>query len=160
MNDRRNFLKHISAATLAASAMPKMLTWALPQSQSIEVPGEDGMILRSFRFVDLEAPVEYFNTWLTPGAPFLRAQPHVRAGRARCRRLASLHRRRSRKAHHPNPRRTHQTRDPLRSQHSRMRRQRTQPPSSSSPRHSMGQRCGEYRPLLRPTSARRLQRAG
>ncbi|MGA2377551.1 MAG: sulfite oxidase [Candidatus Sulfotelmatobacter sp.] len=24
------------------------------------------MILRSFRFVDLESPVEYFNTWLTP----------------------------------------------------------------------------------------------
>ena len=45
-----------------------MLTWALPlpQGQSVEVPGEDGMILRSFRFVDLETPVEYFNTWLTP----------------------------------------------------------------------------------------------
>lgn len=34
--------------------------------QRVEVPGEDGMILRSFRFVDLETPVEYFNTWLTP----------------------------------------------------------------------------------------------
>jgi sulfite oxidase len=43
-----------------------MFTWALPQGQSVEVPGEDGMILRSFRFVDLETPVEYFNTWLTP----------------------------------------------------------------------------------------------
>jgi DMSO/TMAO reductase YedYZ molybdopterin-dependent catalytic subunit len=45
-----------------------MLTWALPlpQERGVEVPGEDGMILRSFRFVDLETPVEYFNTWLTP----------------------------------------------------------------------------------------------
>lgn len=32
----------------------------------MEVPGEDGMVLRSFRFVDLESPIEYFNTWLTP----------------------------------------------------------------------------------------------
>jgi DMSO/TMAO reductase YedYZ molybdopterin-dependent catalytic subunit len=63
MNSRRNFLKQISAAALAA---PSLLTWALPQGQSVDVPGEDGMILRSFRFVDLETPVEYFNTWLTP----------------------------------------------------------------------------------------------
>ena len=28
------------------------------------------MILRSFRFVDLESPVEYFNTWLTPVTHF------------------------------------------------------------------------------------------
>ncbi len=63
MHSRRNFLKQISAAALAA---PSLLTWALPQDQSVNVPGEDGMILRSFRFVDLETPVEYFNTWLTP----------------------------------------------------------------------------------------------
>jgi DMSO/TMAO reductase YedYZ molybdopterin-dependent catalytic subunit len=66
MNSRRDFLKHVSAAALAASATPSILTWALPQGQSVDVPGEDGMILRSFRFVDLETPVEYFNTWLTP----------------------------------------------------------------------------------------------
>jgi sulfite oxidase len=66
MNSRRNFLKHLSAAALAAGAAPPLLTWALPQGQSVAVPGEDGMVLRSFRFVDLETPVEYFNTWLTP----------------------------------------------------------------------------------------------
>ena len=66
MNSRRNFLKQISAAALAAGAAPSIFAWALPQSQSVDVPGEDGMILRSFRFVDLETPVEYFNTWLTP----------------------------------------------------------------------------------------------
>ncbi len=63
MNSRRDFLKQISAAALA---VPSILTWALPQQQSVDIPGEDGMILRSFRFVDLETPVEYFNTWLTP----------------------------------------------------------------------------------------------
>ncbi len=66
MNSRRNFLKQISAAALAAGAAPPILSWALPQAQSVDFPGEDGMLLRSFRFVDLETPVEYFNTWLTP----------------------------------------------------------------------------------------------
>jgi DMSO/TMAO reductase YedYZ molybdopterin-dependent catalytic subunit len=66
MNSRRYFLKHMSAAALAAGAVPSLLTWALPQGQSVDIPGEDGMILRSFRFIDLETPVEYFNTWLTP----------------------------------------------------------------------------------------------
>jgi sulfite oxidase len=64
MNSRRDFLRHVSAAALAG-ATPTILTWAL-QGQSVEFPGESGMILRSFRFIDLEAPVEYFNTWLTP----------------------------------------------------------------------------------------------
>jgi sulfite oxidase len=36
----------------------------------VTFPGEEGMILRSFRFVDLESPVEYFNTWLTPTPHF------------------------------------------------------------------------------------------
>jgi DMSO/TMAO reductase YedYZ molybdopterin-dependent catalytic subunit len=66
MKSRRDFLKHISAAALAAGTTPSLLSWALPPGQSVEVPGEEGMILRSFRFVDLETPVEYFNTWLTP----------------------------------------------------------------------------------------------
>ncbi|MGD0760897.1 MAG: hypothetical protein ABR921_18515 [Candidatus Sulfotelmatobacter sp.] len=68
MSSRREFLKQMSGAALATAAAPAMLTWALPlpQGQGVEVPGEDGMILRSFRFVDLESPVEYFNSWLTP----------------------------------------------------------------------------------------------
>jgi DMSO/TMAO reductase YedYZ molybdopterin-dependent catalytic subunit len=66
MNSRRDFLKYASAAALAAGATPSLLTWAFPQDQSVNVPGEDGMLLRSFRFVDIETPVEYFNTWLTP----------------------------------------------------------------------------------------------
>jgi sulfite oxidase len=66
MNSRRDFLKQMSGVALVAGAAPAMLTWAFPQGQAVPVPGEDGMILRSFRFVDLESPVEYFNTWLTP----------------------------------------------------------------------------------------------
>jgi sulfite oxidase len=66
MKYRREFLKQMSAAALVAGAAPSVLSWALPQGQSVPFPGEDGMILRSFRFVDLESPVEYFNIWLTP----------------------------------------------------------------------------------------------
>jgi sulfite oxidase len=68
MGSRREFLQQISGVALAAVASPTLLTWALPlpERQSIKFPGEDGMIVRSFRFVDLETPVEYFNTWLTP----------------------------------------------------------------------------------------------
>jgi DMSO/TMAO reductase YedYZ molybdopterin-dependent catalytic subunit len=70
MNSRREFLSQISSAALLAGSAP-MLSWALPQSQAVSsqaVPfaGEDGMVLRSFRFIDLETPVEYFNSWLTP----------------------------------------------------------------------------------------------
>lgn len=70
MNSRRDFLRQMSRAALAACAAPPLLTWALPQGQAVQFPSEDGMILRSFRFIDLESPVEYFNTWLTPVAHF------------------------------------------------------------------------------------------
>jgi sulfite oxidase len=66
MNSRRQFLKQVSSTAIAAS-MP-LGGWAMPLSGQgrIQIPGEDGMIVRSFRFVDLESPVEYFNSWLTP----------------------------------------------------------------------------------------------
>jgi len=66
MKSRREFLKQMSKAALAAGAASSLLSRALAQGQSVQFPGEDGMILRSFRFVDLETPVEYLNTWLTP----------------------------------------------------------------------------------------------
>ncbi len=66
MNSRREFLRQMSGAALVAAATPAMLTWAIPQEEAVPFPGEEGMVLRSFRFVDLESPVEYFNTWLTP----------------------------------------------------------------------------------------------
>src|SRR5450432_4535167 len=68
MNSRRTFLQQISHAAMAATAAPSLLSWAAAASSSgsIPIPGEDGMIVRSLRFYDLETPVEYFNTWLTP----------------------------------------------------------------------------------------------
>jgi sulfite oxidase len=73
-NSRRSFLQQISAAALIAGAAPAALGLAfspvspsfLPNMQSVPVSGEEGMLLRSFRFVDLETPVEFFNSWLTP----------------------------------------------------------------------------------------------
>jgi sulfite oxidase len=66
MNSRRIFLKQISSTALLATATRPLFIWALPQDQSVPVPGEEGMVLRSFRFIDLESPVAYFNNWLTP----------------------------------------------------------------------------------------------
>lgn len=51
---------------MLAGGASSMLGRAFAQGQTVPVPGEDGMVLRSFRFIDLESPVEYFNTWLTP----------------------------------------------------------------------------------------------
>jgi sulfite oxidase len=72
MNSRRTFLKQSSVAALAAGVLSPLTAWALSSSQgaAIDVPGEDGMILRSLRFLDLETPVEYFSTWLTPISHF------------------------------------------------------------------------------------------
>ena len=58
----------MSTVALTAGAAPSLLSWAAPAQPSgrLEIPGEDGMIVRSFRFVDMETPVEYLNTWLTP----------------------------------------------------------------------------------------------
>src|SRR5579872_2835958 len=66
MNSRRNFLKQASAAALAGSAISPLLSWAASQNSTIDIPGENGLIVRSSRFLDLETPVEYFNTWITP----------------------------------------------------------------------------------------------
>jgi DMSO/TMAO reductase YedYZ molybdopterin-dependent catalytic subunit len=65
MTSRRIFLKELSLATLAVGASRSLLL-ATEQDSQLAIPGEDGMIIRSYRFLDLETPVEYFNTWLTP----------------------------------------------------------------------------------------------
>ncbi len=66
MNSRRTFLQQISAAALAMGASPLLSRAQLPDSGTINLPGEDRMIVRSARFFDLETPVEYLNVWLTP----------------------------------------------------------------------------------------------
>src|SRR6266850_1979953 len=65
MTSRRAFLKTASAAALAAPAVHPFLAWAADPS-AISVPGKDGMIVRSYRFLDLEAPVEFMTDWITP----------------------------------------------------------------------------------------------
>src|SRR5215831_8150095 len=67
-SSRRDFLRQLSSTALVAGSASSLLFWAQAPATSsrIDVPGEDGLIVRSFRFVDLETSVEYFNTWLTP----------------------------------------------------------------------------------------------
>ncbi len=70
MDSRRKFLKNASLAFSAALAARPLLNWAADsvvakQSASV-VPGEGGMIIRSLRFLDLEMPPEFANSWLTP----------------------------------------------------------------------------------------------
>lgn len=65
MTSRREFLKTASVAAFAAGAAHPLLSWAADAS-SISVPGKDGMIVRSYRFLDLEMPVEFMTDWITP----------------------------------------------------------------------------------------------
>jgi sulfite oxidase len=65
VTSRRDFLKTASAAVLAAGAVHPLLSWAGDQ-RAIAVPGKDGMIVRSYRFFDLETPVEFMTEWITP----------------------------------------------------------------------------------------------
>lgn len=69
MVSRRNFLRGVSAAALAGSVAHPLLNWAADET-SLAIPGKEGLIVRSYRFLDLETPVEYFNTWLTPAEHF------------------------------------------------------------------------------------------
>jgi DMSO/TMAO reductase YedYZ molybdopterin-dependent catalytic subunit len=65
MISRRDFLKQVSGAMAAAGAVPPLLTWAAAVSR-VEIPGEEDLIVRSARFLDLETPPEFFNSWITP----------------------------------------------------------------------------------------------
>jgi len=65
MTSRREFLKTASGVALAAGAANPFLAWAA-DSSPIAIPGEDGMIVRSYRFFDLETPVGYLTEWITP----------------------------------------------------------------------------------------------
>ena len=69
MISRRDFVKQISGITVAASAIHPIRIWAA-NDQDIAIPGKDDMIVRSYRFYDLETPVEYLDTWITPAKHF------------------------------------------------------------------------------------------
>ena len=61
MTCRREFLKECSLALLAAGATSPLSAWETNPA----LPGKDGMIVRSLRFVDLEMPPSGFATWIT-----------------------------------------------------------------------------------------------
>jgi sulfite oxidase len=62
MISRRNFLEAALLST-AGSAIGPLLCGA---DGPHRVPGKEGMIVRSLRFLDLEMPPEFFNSWITP----------------------------------------------------------------------------------------------
>ena len=65
MIPRRDFVKGLFAAIAGAGVVRPMLSWAIGQ-QGLYIPDEEGMILRSDRFLDLETPTEFLNSWITP----------------------------------------------------------------------------------------------
>jgi sulfite oxidase len=64
MISRREFVLGASAAIGAAGTVRPLLSWGADESPAI--PGKDGMIARSLRFLDLEMPAEYANSFITP----------------------------------------------------------------------------------------------
>jgi DMSO/TMAO reductase YedYZ molybdopterin-dependent catalytic subunit len=68
MTSRRDFVKTIPAALFGAWTLRALPAFA--SGQEVSVPGKEGMIVRSYRFLDLETPVEYFTTWITPEPHF------------------------------------------------------------------------------------------
>lgn len=65
MTSRREFLKTVSASALVVGAAHPLLSWAAGQSE-ISIAGKEDMIVRSYRFFDLEMPIEYMTEWITP----------------------------------------------------------------------------------------------
>ncbi|MBV8051295.1 MAG: sulfite oxidase [Acidobacteriaceae bacterium] len=65
MLTRRDFLSKVPAAAAAASSLYAVPLWAR-EEPNVDIPGEDRMIVRSARFLDLEMPPEFFDSWITP----------------------------------------------------------------------------------------------
>jgi DMSO/TMAO reductase YedYZ molybdopterin-dependent catalytic subunit len=65
MLSRRQFLTGLSATVIGTKLLHPLLTQAA-DTPAIQIPGKEGMIVRSIRFLDLEAPPEYLNSWITP----------------------------------------------------------------------------------------------
>jgi DMSO/TMAO reductase YedYZ molybdopterin-dependent catalytic subunit len=64
MISRREFVLGASAAIGVVGPVRPLLSWGADEGPAI--PGEHGMIVRSLRFLDLEMPVEYGNSFITP----------------------------------------------------------------------------------------------
>ena len=62
---RREFLAGVGRALLGAASAGWCEAWAADSSQAAPA-SKRGMIVRSLRYLDLETPVEYFASWITP----------------------------------------------------------------------------------------------
>lgn len=72
MTSRRKFLTNAGLILAAEAVAGPALHWAAAQARDggRVIPGEDGMIIRSDRFLDLEMPPEYAGSWITPVSQF------------------------------------------------------------------------------------------
>jgi sulfite oxidase len=68
MISRREFVLGVSGAIGAAGAVRPLWSWWA--DESITIPGKDGMIVRSQYFLDLEMPVEFASSFITPTEHF------------------------------------------------------------------------------------------
>jgi sulfite oxidase len=76
MLSRRALLRQFWGTTLGAGVSYPLLSLAT-DTTAVSVPGKEGMIVRSRRFLDLEMPPEFLETWLTPlGHFFVRNHMH------------------------------------------------------------------------------------
>src|SRR6266700_1838213 len=69
MSSRREFLKAASAGALATLTAHSILGSAAAHAAGqaeVSLPGKDGLIVRSYRFLDIEMPVEFMTDWITP----------------------------------------------------------------------------------------------
>jgi DMSO/TMAO reductase YedYZ molybdopterin-dependent catalytic subunit len=66
MISRRDFLNGVGITLAAVGAGRPLLAWAVQADNPPPLPGKEGMIIRSFRFLDLEMPMEFMNAWITP----------------------------------------------------------------------------------------------
>ena len=64
MISRRELLKMISSAAVTAAVVHPRWLWA-QSADGFDIPDKDGLILRSDRFLDLEAPPEFLQSWIT-----------------------------------------------------------------------------------------------
>jgi len=65
---------------VAATREPCPSTAVWSAEESVPIPGKDGMIVRSSRFLDLETPVEFMTSWITPVNHFFVRNHMFRAG--------------------------------------------------------------------------------
>ena len=61
---RRGFVLGVSASFGFLREVPTWFDWTT--DEGVAIPSKDGMIVRSLRFLDLEMPVEYANSFITP----------------------------------------------------------------------------------------------